>query len=178
MKKQGTILVALTIVMAALSFGAWAVSKDVIIENRQAALTAAMEAVLPGQTDFVAEEFEDDDGIIQGVWKAGDRYAIETVAYGYHDNVRLMVGVAADGKVVGLQVLELHETPGLGQQAKTDRIFLSQFLNTSADAALDENVDALSGATVTTKAFIKAVNAAAGYVTGADVSSGATEWGG
>ena len=40
------------------------------------------------------------------------------------------------------------------------------------------NVDALTGATVTSKAVVKAVNSASAFVTGADVSSSATEWGG
>lgn len=178
MKKQIGIVTILAVLMVALSAGVWAASRGRIIENRQAALTAAMEAVLPGATDFVAEEFDDPDGYIEGVWKSSKGYAIETLAYGYHDNVRLMVGVSETGQIIGLQTLEIHETPGLGQEARFDRDFLSQFLLTSGDAALSENVDGLSGATVTTKAYLKAVNAAAGYVTGADVSSGATQWGG
>ena len=46
---------------------------------------------------------------------------------------------------------------------------------TAADAS---EVDAITGATVTSKAVVRCVNSAVGYVTGADVSSSATEWGG
>ena len=43
---------------------------------------------------------------------------------------------------------------------------------------LGENVDAISGATVTSKAIVRSVNSASAYVTGADISSSATTWGG
>lgn len=42
----------------------------------------------------------------------------------------------------------------------------------------ETEIDAMSGATVTSKAVVRAVNSAAAFVTGADVSSSATEWGG
>ena len=47
---------------------------------------------------------------------------------------------------------------------------------TTGEAAVGEGIDALTGATVTSKAVTRAVNSAAAFVTGADVSSGATEW--
>jgi Na+-translocating ferredoxin:NAD+ oxidoreductase RnfG subunit len=94
----------------------------------------------------------------------------------------------------------MSETFGLGAQALTDHVFLSQFLNIEGGAAVgtaegetdafsgataEEDatetsvyVDAISGATVTSKAVARSVNSAVAYVTGADVSSSATEWGG
>jgi len=52
-----------------------------------------------------------------------------------------------------------------------------QYLGTSGEAAVGEDIDAITGATVTSKAVTKAVNSACAFVTGADVSSSATEWG-
>ena len=88
-------------------------------------------------------------------------------------------------------------TFGLGGKALTDHVFLSQFLNGSefavAGAEADAfssatgsaevsdsatEIDAISGATVTTKAIIRCVNSAVAYVTGADIESSATSWGG
>ena len=88
------------------------------------------------------------------------------------------MGVTEDGTVSGVTVRDHAETFGLGGQAQHDVEFLMQFLGTGGDAAVGENVDALTGATVTSKAVTRAVNAAAAWVTGADVSSGTTEWGG
>ena len=44
------------------------------------------------------------------------------------------------------------------------------------EAAVGEDIDALTGATVTSKAVTRAVNSAVAFVTGADISSSATEW--
>ena len=89
-----------------------------------------------------------------------------------------MVGVSNEGTVTGVVVKDLQETRGLGAEALTNVPFLAQFLWTGGDAEIGTNVDALAGATVSSKAVTKAVNAAVGYVTGADTSSAATEWGG
>jgi electron transport complex protein RnfG len=63
--------------------------------------------------------------------------------------------------------------------------FLLQFLNTEGGVAIGSDtvetenyVDGISGATVTSKAIARCVNSAVAYVTGADVDSGATSWGG
>ena len=88
----------------------------------------------------------------------------------------LLVGVSDQGNVTGVVVRDLEETFGLGANALRDTAFLSQFLHTSGEAAVGETVDALTGATVTSKAIAKGVNAAVAFVTGADISSGATEW--
>ena len=110
----------------------------------------------------------------------------------------MLIGVNLDGKVTGLVVAEAHETVGLGNNALNDHEFLAQFLNKSGSFAVatvgedafsgatgevveaDEtvDVDAITGATVTSKAIIRCVNSAVAYVTGADADSGATSWGG
>jgi len=85
--------------------------------------------------------------------------------------------LCAAGKVTGLMVQEMEETYGLGEKAMTDYTFLMQYLHTNGEAAVGEDIDAITGATVTSKAVTKAVNSACAFVTGADVSSSATEWG-
>jgi len=110
----------------------------------------------------------------------------------------MMIGVNNDGHVTGLVVRDMQETLGLGRNAMTDHVFLSQFLNTDgnvsiaapADAATfatseetaaegdSVEVDAITGATVTSKAVARSVNSAVAAVTGADVASSATTWGG
>ena len=103
---------------------------------------------------------------------------IGTTTAGYAGPIRMLIGVDNDGSVTGLQVRYLEETFGLGAEALTDWQFLAQFLRTEGDAEVGENIDAISGATVTSKALARSVNSAVAFVTGADVSSGATTWGG
>ena len=111
------------------------------------------------------------------MYKAENGYAVLTATQGYVDEIVVLVGVSNEGKVTGLQVRSSRETAGLGGQALTDVEFLAQFLSTDGSATVGETVDALTGATVTSKAIARCVNSAVGFVTGADTSSGATSWG-
>jgi electron transport complex protein RnfG len=138
-----------------------------------------MQTLLPGSKDFILEPYSGDDANIHSVHKAEDYgYVIETVTAGYAGNITMLIGVSNEGTVTGLVVRDMSETFGLGANALNDHEFLAQFLNTSGEAAVGTNVDAISGATVTSKAIARCVNSAVAYVTGADADSGATSWGG
>lgn len=167
--------VALVCAMGIL-FGASAVLKSVEAENKAKEQQELMELLLPGSQTFTQEEYDGEDANIKEVFKGDTGCVVRTVVAGYVDDITVLVGVSNDGKVTGVVVEELSETKGLGARAMTDMTFLSQFIDTAGDAAIGENVDALTGATVTSKAVTKAINSAAAYMTGADVSSGATEW--
>ncbi len=84
---------------------------------------------------------------------------------GYSGPVRLMVGFQPDGRIINIEVLEQKETPGLGTKMKEER-FLKQFrgknpatfdLRAKKDGG---QVDALSGATISTRAFSEATRQA------------------
>ena len=136
-----------------------------------------MLTLLPGSESFQQEEYTGDDSNVRAVYKAQNGYVGLTATQGYVDQIAVLVGVSNEGKVTGLQVRSSKETAGLGGQALTDWEFLRLFLNTDGSAAVGETVDALAGATVTSKAIARCVNSAVGFVTGADTSSGATSWG-
>lgn len=146
--------------------------------NMEKELQAKMETILPGSTTFTAEDYTGDDANIRNVWKGQTGYVVETVTYGYAGNITMLIGVHNEGYVTGLQVRDMKETYGLGGEALTDWEFLAQFLRTEGNAEVGTNVDAISGATVTSKAIARSVNSAVGFVTGADTSSAATSWGG
>ena len=146
--------------------------------NREKELQAKMETLLPGSTTFTEEAYTGDDANIRSVHVGETGFVIETVTAGYAGDITMLIGVSKDGKVTGLVVRELSETYGLGANALTDTDFLAQFLNTSGEAEVGTNVDAISGATVTSKAITRSINSAVAYVTGADTSSSATSWGG
>ncbi|MBR6825265.1 MAG: FMN-binding protein [Oscillospiraceae bacterium] len=156
------------------------------------------QTILPGNTEFTEEPYTGEDANIRRVFKAETGYVIETVTYGYAGEISMLIGVSNAGKVTGLVVTDLSETCGLGKNALSDHPFLAQFLNTSGNVAIGTAdadafsgatdtaastedslyVDAISGATVTSKAIARSVNSAVAYVTGADADSGATSWGG
>lgn len=127
---------------------------------------------------FTKEDYSGEDAVITAVYKGETGYVVETTVDGYADEIVLWIGVKNDGYVTGITVRDLDETYGLGRKTASDREFLLQYLRNPGDAAVGENIDAVTGATVSSRAVAKAVNSAVGFVTGADVSSGATEWGG
>ena len=146
--------------------------------NEAIELHAKMQTILPGSYKFTEEEYTGDDTNIHRVWKGETGYIVETITYGYAGNIRMLIGVCNDGNVTGLQIRDMQETYGLGKEALTDWEFLAQFLRTEGDAEVGTNVDAITGATVTSKAVTRSVNSAVGFVTGADTTSAATSWGG
>lgn len=189
-----TILLAAVILLAA-SFGL----NGIAAANAQEDHIWLMQTLLPGSSEFKLEPYSGEDANIRSVHKAENGFVIETVTYGYAGDITMYIGVDNDGKVTGLVVRDLSETFGLGAEALTDVDFLSQFLNSSgsfevvtgapdafsgatgevSEATGDTvEVDALTGATVTSKAVVRAINSAVVYVTGADVASAATSWGG
>lgn len=182
---------------ALILFGASLGLNGIAAANAQAEHLWLMQTLLPGSERFTAEPYSGEDANIVSVHRGENGYVIETATYGYADEITMYIGVSNDGYVTGLVVAEAHETFGLGNQALTDHEFLAQFLNrtgeftvatqgadafSSASGTVDPDsaaeVDAISGATVTSKAVVRCVNSAIGYVTGADVVSSATTWGG
>ena len=169
--------VAALLAAAAVLFGVSSALGETARAREEAARTEIMAYMLPGRpADFTQEEYDGEDESIRRVLKADGGYAIEVETAGYAGPMVLWVGVTNGGEVSGLTVRQHGETFGLGRDAQTDAPFLLQFLGTAGEAAVGENIDALTGATVTSKAVTRAVNSAAAFVTGADVFSGATEW--
>ena len=89
-----------------------------------------------------------------------------TTTEGYGGDIQFTMGVRDDGTLNGLSILSIGETAGLGMKANTDD-FKNQFSNKKVDAfqytknkAESENeIDAISGATITTNAMVNGVNA-------------------
>ena len=196
--KKTIFMPVLSILLAgALLLGLSFALQGVGAKNAQAEHLTIMQTVLPDSTTFIVEPYTGEDTNIRSVHKADNGFVIETVTYGYASDITMLIGVSNEGRVTGLVVRDMAETFGLGGNALTDHVFLSQFLNGSefavAGAEADAfssatgsaevsdsatEIDAISGATVTTKAIIRSVNSAVAYVTGADIESSATSWGG
>ena len=178
MRKSIGMPLATIVLTAAVLLGTSVALQGVGSEKAQSEHIRIMQTILPDSTDFVVEPYAGDDANIRSVHKADNGFVIETVTMGYADEIRMMVGVSNEGTVTGLVVMDMAETFGLGAEALTDHVFLAQILNTSGEAEVGTNVDAITGATVTSKAVVRSVNSAVAFVTGADTDSGATSWGG
>ena len=178
MKKTVFLPLITVVIAAAVLFGLTFSLKGLASANAQAEHLKMMQTLLPGSEHFTVEPYTGEDANIRSVHKGETGFVIETATQGYADEIVMLIGVSSDGKVKGLVVRDIHETHKLGNRALTDWYFLSQYLNTQGDAQIGEGVDAITGATVTSKAITRCVNSAVAYVTGADANSGATSWGG
>ena len=98
-------------------------------------------------------------------------YVIQaTSPNGYGGNITLMVGVTADGTCNGYSLLTINETAGLGMNAKNVE-WAAQFAGktveavevTKLGASADNEIDAISGATITSRAVTETVNACIAY---------------
>ncbi len=164
--------------------GAYSMTKDTIDAQKMAANKAAYQAVCPEADSFTAltepvdalggEVYGSGFGrvyineAVEGVDAGGNLvgYAISvTSSEGYDGDITLYVGVGADGTVSSISFTELHETPGKGMLCG-DPAFMDQFsgakvaafgLNSGNGA---ERIDGVTGATITSRAVVNAVNAA------------------
>ena len=98
-------------------------------------------------------------------------YVITVLAKdGSQANITFSVGIAADGTVNGYSSTSIAETPGLGDKAKNEE-FYSQFQNKQVEKfdvvkqapASDSEIEAISGATITSRAMTNGVNASITY---------------
>ena len=93
-----------------------------------------------------------------------------TDSEGYGGDIQFAMGVQNDGTLNGISILSISETAGLGMKANTDS-FKDQFKNkkvekfsyTKTGATSDDQIDAISGASFTSRAVTGAVNAALAY---------------
>lgn len=109
------------------------------------------------------------DGVAEGLDGSGalTGYVFTvTTGEGYGGDIQFTLGLSADGTIRGISFLSIEETAGLGMRADTDD-FKQQFAGIQAEsiaytktgASADNEIDAISGATVTTNAVTNGVNA-------------------
>jgi len=160
------------------------VTKPRIERNRAEALEAAIYRVLPGATSrkaFVLEgskltelpegaKAPEGETVYAGYDDAGTRigFAIPQEAFGFQDKIKLIYGVDPKRRVlVGMEVLESKETPGLGDKISKDEKFVSAFKDLAVDPKVvavktgksaPNEIDAISGATISSKAVVSIIN--------------------
>ena len=167
-------LVALTVIalVAAAALAALnGVTKEPIAQAQKAKVEQAISAVLPA---FDRLEDRDVDGTLCHIGYDADGNFVGAAIEsgndkGFGGHLQLMVGFDKEGSIYGYRILETHETPGLG--AKADQWFQKDGKGCvvgrkPSDAALNVkkdggDVDAISGSTITSRAFLGIVNDAA-----------------
>jgi electron transport complex protein RnfG len=165
MVRLSGILCAITLVVTIILTFANALTKDVIKENTMALENKARQELIP------AESFEQvSENIYEGRSKSGViGYCVTVAPGGYGGAINMIVGVNADGSVSGINIVDHSETPGLGAKAQGGG-FTSQFenVNTPVKAVKakngDNEINQISGATITSNAVVDGVNEAVGLL--------------
>ena len=178
--KDSLILFVITLVSGLLLGVVYEVTKDPIANQKAIAKAKACQAVFAEAAEFKTVDFAAmngvtfDGGEISEVLsaKASDGtelgFVITTTSHnGYGGDVTMLVGIQNDGTVNGISFTTINETAGLGMKAKDDAFKnqfsdkkVEQFAYTKSGAVADNEIDAISAATVTTNAVTEAVNGA------------------
>ena len=172
LRLAGTLLLITAVVAAALA-GVNAVTAPVIAELNAAATQEAISAVLPGGFDSEVADYADTTGLVSKVYQGANGYAVEVGPSGFDNTIAMMVGVDNEGKVLGISIVSHTETAGLGAVADADTpkgiAFRDQFVGASGSVSVTKDggtMDAITGATITSRAICVGVNAALDVVAG------------
>ena len=167
-------LFAITAVVAACLAAVNSVTKPRIAATRAAKTQQAIEAVLPGGGEEVSD-YTDVTGLVSKVYGSDTGYAVEVNPNGFGGPITMMVGVDTEGKVLGISIVTQTETAGLGAvaAAKTTagESFRGQYAGMSGSLAVTKDggeIDAITGATITSRAVTTGVNAALSCVAAMD----------
>jgi electron transport complex protein RnfG len=159
-----TLLIICTVV-AALLAAVNSYTAPIIAKQKEEKTRLAIEAVLPGGGEEV--EFEDDTGMVTALYASDSGWAVQVTTNGFGGAIDMMVGIDKAGKVIGISIISHVETPSLGAVAAENNAageaFRSQFAGLSGTLAVSKDggtVDAISGATITSRAVVNGVNAA------------------
>lgn len=145
------------------------VTAEKIAANEEEKKTESMQAVVPDAVSFEPLDGETED-LFVGYDISGEiaGYAISTAENGYGGQVKVMTGISTDGEIIGVDVFyNDDETPGLGKNTSNNS-FSDQYKGLSAEtdivvskdnaAGNAQTVDAVTSATISSRAVTKAVN--------------------
>jgi len=167
--------------------GVYLFTKPIIAENKARALKEAIFKVLPGTTDFVtlynqngtlveiANEANSESDQSENIYLGFDQqnaligFAIPGSEPGFQDIIGALYGYEAKGQtIIGFEVLESKETPGLGDKIFKDPDFQTNFTALQVEPEInvvkkgkkenDNEVEAITGATISSRAIVRLLN--------------------
>lgn len=161
--KLAIILLLITAVVAGLLAFVNMLTVDKIAENTAKKANEAMQAVLPSASYEKIEVTAED---ITEAYRTENGFVIRLNAMGFGGAIDMMVGIDSNGDVAGISVISHGETASLGAEC-TRSDWQSQFVGAKGDLQVTKDggtIDALTGATVTSRAVTEAVNRAVEFV--------------
>ena len=190
MSSPSSLRLVLTLAIAGLVsgvaiIGIYEATLPTITENKARELREAVFKVLPGVSQMQALVYRDgelvvvempdkDEPVVYGGYdEQGDfvGYAMPAAGPGFQDTIGILYGYNPKEKiVVGMEVLESRETPGLGDKIYKDAVFVGGFSSLSVEPEIiavkkgtksqPNEIDAITGATISSKAVVRIINEA------------------
>ena len=157
-------LLAITAVVAAALAGVNSITAPAIEALNAQKTQEAIELVLPGggeEADFP------ETALVSKVYASETGYAVQVTPGGFDNTITMMVGVDKAGNVLGISIIKHTETAGLGAVAAAGtpagEAFRNEFVGASGSVSVTKDggqIDAITGATITSRAVCTGVNAA------------------
>ena len=189
MIKDALILFAITLIAGLMLGVVNDITKEPIAQQEQKAKNEACQNVFAAADSFEAQELADSVQIEQVLADAGISgadidelmaakdasgallgYVITVTDHeGYGGDIQFSMGITNEGTLNGISLLSISETAGLGMRAGEVLVpqfsdkNVSRFTYTKTGATADSEIDAISGATITTNAVVNGVNAGLAY---------------
>jgi len=175
MIKLGMILLVITSIAAFVLGITNDVTQVIITERAELKNIESIKALLPDAEEFAKVEEENVTSVANIIevyegTKNGEvvGYTVKTKPQGYGGTIEVLMGMSIEGKVVGVKIGEHTETPGLGSKI-ADASFVNQFIDKATNLEFqvrkdnvtkDEDIQAVSGATVSSEAVARGINSA------------------
>lgn len=187
--KDALVLIIITLIAGLCLGGVYELTKEPIAHQKELAVTESCKAVFPDEegftpvTNFVLSDTTVSEGLALQLKQNGVTvgniytamaadgtvagYAVEvTSAEGYGGDIRIMCGITSEGVLRGISILEIGETAGLGMRAESvivpqiHNLDVAEITYTKTGKTSTDEIDAISGATITTRAFVNMINGA------------------
>ena len=171
------ILLIITVAVAAALAFVNSITAPKIAENTARKTQEAIAAVLEGGYHTELETFDTQNGVVTKVYQGDNGYAVEVAPTGFNGAIKMMVGVDNEGKITRISVISQTETAGLGavcaEKTTKGEDFRAQYEGKSGEILViksgtpaDNEIVAISGATISSKAVTAGINAALACVQG------------
>ena len=157
----GTLLLICAIVALVLSFVNTVTQEKIAQNETEQKRTAMVELFGSDKIEYTElDRLESDGERVEAVYRVAEDgstvgYSVLVLSPGFGGDVQLMVAATADKTVIGVKIVSMSETPGLGTRVD-DADYLSQYAGLTAGLSASE-VDMISGATKSSKAVLNGV---------------------
>ena len=182
------ILTAFTLALGLILGFVYGITKDPIAKANEEATKAAYQAVFVDADDFNEVDYDKDaanalvsdagysdtiDAVVEALDANGNvlGYVITVTAKdASQSSITFSVGITNDGTVNGYSITDISETPGLGMKAQEEEFYtqfankkVSEFVVVKQKPSADNEIEAITGSTITSKAMANGCNAAIYY---------------